>query len=1220
MALHINTFKNGLDLDTSINEYDNTHYPYALNLRLLVEEGTSSGTLSSMNDSEIILQVPVKTTFIKLLTIRNNLVILATKTNLTPYDDGVIYYIPFSELDSSINIEDYKKITKKFNFTADMPIIGRYETADVQKLYWIGSRSDKIHLNGLKEKKYFFSLNLAANNLDDIDIEKFKLVPEVILNAPTLTSTISGNLKVGTVQYAYCLFNINGAETSYSATTCQIPTSKSSLTDSDSNDFKGANIGEISTMGCSITISNIDTRFDMIRIVRLFYADQNSTPEINIVYEGTATSTIVFNDTGSNLGSISIDDYRYIPNIFSAKTLETKNNYLFAGNVTEETFDIDFDARAYRFNSYGICTLFKSDLTPEYYLNRNSPDWDSIPETADCINHYNLVELDDTRFRIPEYVCKYRLDGWPGQIGGTGKYVSYGFTARGRERDQSTTPLKVYTNNSTSPSGYHDLSNPIVLQDNLGYQRDEIYRFGIVLYDKYGRQSFVKWVGDIRFVSEEDGSFYALDDVGNWIRDIGLRFWLNSDAVAYLTNNGIVGWQVVRAERTYQEATVKDCGYIASFADDSEINKVRFYPVPVIAEYNGSTRVTKLVEYITPETNYNGNNVTTYNSLYTYKGNTPVWVARKNTKNNVVQAETLKYTGPNSEQFPIRFTIDKSLLFKYSNTKKDISLSSLDYSCLLQNKFTIGATYNNYTSRGTCLILKLSSAPTNYYSWKAVYARRRSYTYPYGGASYNSRTTTQYYPCSEIFTVDSLDKYVFQGDCYIGWFEHQRGIWYTDTADINNGHRYGCQTAFLLVETKINLKYTINPKWSQLDDGITGYYETSDWAGSNTYEYMAMQEKAGIHRITKDKDLFYTQDFNLYTYNPVYSQMNKSKVFISKPLNFVTNNSIDTRIYRTNKKINGELSDSWSKFPVNNMLDVDTAYGSLNKLLTFNNQLLYFQNNGVGVIPIEEREVVTSTSGNAINVGTGDVMTRYDYISTNSGCTTANSITNSTKGIYYIDEFNKKLCRLNGNSIEYLSDIQGVKSFMNIATYTNLNTLFNPTFNEIWFKLNNDVVIFNEYLNGFISFTDETFNNSTTYNSQVYTISTDGKYLKKLNVLDNYKSSELHLLINPDNIFTDRFDSLTISSLVDRNNIIQDKSFTQISLNNNYQEKSLNTFYPPARKRMRQFIYNSMRDTSTGERLIDTHLKVILKFTPQYSNERIKIFDVITNYTPINNR
>jgi hypothetical protein len=302
------------------------------------------------------------------------------------------------------------------------------------------------------------------------------------------------------------------------------------------------------------------------------------------------------------------------------------------------------------------------------------------------------------------------------------------------------------------------------------------------------------------------------------------------------------------------------------------------------------------------------------------------------------------------------------------------------------------------------------------------------------------------------------------------------------------------------------------------------------------------------------------------------------------------------------------------------MLDLDTTCGKLNKLLTFNNKLFYFQDSGVGIIPIEDREVVSTNTGSATTIGTGGVMTRYDYITTKSGCSTAKGVVASFTRVYYVDSINKKICRI-GDGIEYLSDVLGINSFTSSATYTdeNVNTLFNHNFNEIWFNINNDCITFNEYTNTFVSFVFDTlFDTWAKCDKNIYTAVTTNNTLVQLDVDGTYKNCTLHLFINPDGVFTDRFDSITISSTVDANNTIMDKSFTKIGLSNNYQSSSLCNFYPPARKRMRQFIYNNIRDTS-GNRFLDTYLKVILTFETS-NNERLRISDIVTNYTTINNR
>lgn len=1232
MALHNNTFNGGLDLDSNPNSYSNTHYPYALNMRIFSSDSNTSSTLSSMEDSELIFNIPNPLVIVGLGTMRNNLVIFAidNSVKLSP-SIGNIYYIPFDNLVNGLDISNYLKVRKQFGFSSNVSIVCRYETPTIQKVYWIDEN------NSLR----FANLALSFAELNAKDLTEFNVNREVTLSTPTLSSITTGTLKSGVYQYAYAQYNLGGAETGYSTASKPIPISLSSLTESTSLLFRGSNIGEISNKGIVINISDIDTNFDRIRVVRLFYEEQNGTPEVDIIYEGVSTSSLTVTDSGqASLGSLIINDYRYIPNIFTAKTLETKNDYLFAGNISEDVLNVDFDARAYRFRNAPaelepIKASVWADVDPEYawwdktYLNINTTTWE-VPEEYSCVNPLNIIEQDTVRGAALKF--KYQKDGIT--LGGTGKYISFGFTTTSRIADSGSAdnqPLRVYTNSNSN--GYQDLSNPLVIHSNLGYQRDEIYRFAVVFYDKYGRQSYAKWIADIRFPYEKDPG-YAMSD-GNNIGDIGIVFTINEAGKSLLETQGIVSWQIVRTERTYDDATVKDCGYISSLYNNGSKMSWRDYPAVVSSDSDTPL----ILEYITPETNYNKNNYSPYDRLDIWPFHVVVNLTSKNNNTKGATSVTFKFFGTTvgySTSVEYR-TILKSQLFKHSNEETFTSLFSLGYPKELSNRF--GPMYGrdnrsydprqyNRCTKGTTLLLQIKDTPP---SNGIKYVRRRSFAYPYGGAGFGSRLTSKYYPCSDVSSINTTTKTVFGGDCYIGWFEYLRGVWSTDKNIIDSSsaprmQNLSNQIGYFLVETKINLKYTVNPTWSYYDDGVIADYYSSGTSALATanYAYNAMREVRGVYPlsigadgVTSSTD-YYTQEFDLYTYNPVYSQMDKSKVFIPEPTDIIQNNKIDTRIYRTGKKINGENSDTWTKFPINNLLDVDTAYGGLTKLLTFNNTLYFIQNSAIGVIPIEEREVITTNSGSATSIGTGGVMQRYDYISTVSGCVDGRAITHSNKTIYFIDSINNKLCRIS-NGVEYISDLYGLKSLTSSANYSTIRTLFNNNYNEVWFKLTNDVVVFNEYTNSFITFTDENFTNSVNCENRVFILGTGGTF-RKLDVTNTYKDVELHLIVNPNSQITNRFDSITVSSTVDINDIIQDKSFSTISLHNNYQQKDSSTFYPPARKRFRQFIYNDMRNTSDGARLFDSYLKIKLAFTKSNSAEKIKVHDILTNYTPINLR
>ena len=106
-------------------------------------------------------------------------------------------------------------------------------------------------------------------DINSKDVREFNIVQEVKLASPSLNAIINGTLKTGVYQYSYCLFNNNGAETGYSSATVPIPISSSSLTDANSGNFMGSDLGETTSKGISIIINNVDTNFSKIRVARL---------------------------------------------------------------------------------------------------------------------------------------------------------------------------------------------------------------------------------------------------------------------------------------------------------------------------------------------------------------------------------------------------------------------------------------------------------------------------------------------------------------------------------------------------------------------------------------------------------------------------------------------------------------------------------------------------------------------------------------------------------------------------------------------------------------------------------------------------------------------------------------------------------------------------------------------------------------------------------------
>jgi hypothetical protein len=309
------------------------------------------------------------------------------------------------------------------------------------------------------------------------------------------------------------------------------------------------------TTGCGISITcNLDDpipdKFDHILIYRISYQVQGQLPLIELIYDGKRTgNSVKFIDSGQKaLGTLTLEEYNSVSgNHIIPKIIESKNDYLFAGNIKEQQHDLfeDYDARAYSFNPRGIAYLY--DASGANRVNVTSSTYDTVKPTGDCFNKYNDMStepLDDRNNYIDEdgSYCRYDIDKY---YGGTGVNISWRFVTASLVGDANVSVLATgdygndmlgtssicidkntsrstdvtkpfvckylkYHNDDSSEEAQYDTSEYVSVSSSLSYsdaktsmlfrslRRDELYRYGIVLYHKNGSASNVKWIADIR--------------------------------------------------------------------------------------------------------------------------------------------------------------------------------------------------------------------------------------------------------------------------------------------------------------------------------------------------------------------------------------------------------------------------------------------------------------------------------------------------------------------------------------------------------------------------------------------------------------------------------------------------------------------------------------------------------------------------------------------------
>lgn len=362
-------------------------------------------------------------------------------------------------------------------------------------------------------------------------------------------------------------------------------------------------------------------------------------------------------------------------------------------------------------------------------------------------------------------------------------------------------------------------------------------------------------------------------------------------------------------------------------------------------------------------------------------------------------------------------------------------------------------------STGKCMVIHLDK-PMKVSSWKCDHMNvqtstlsfplvrmRRTGIIPYGGKSSVKNST---YISHGNMAKSGQTLRVFDGDCYPGLFVyHASHAWYEPNtpAGVRQAGIY-----MIPVESDIDLSATWGDTYNKLQSGQKYY----------------VQDKAAA--ITSG----FVQDKDAYLYNTAYNASPNAMTYSSIKYTDIDTSNCDTRVHHSQPKTNGEHIDSWLNFKALDFLDVDSRFGSITNMRLFKDTMLFWQNNATGILSINERTILNDTSDNQIILGTGDVLSRYDYISTIYGMIAnqyeAETQSNNTQ--YFWDGHNKELLSYaGGTELSPLTKIKNVRSYINNNDSVQHPSLsYDNKFNELIASVVDDgSIVYNEQTQCFTS-------------------------------------------------------------------------------------------------------------------------------------------------------
>lgn len=935
-------------------------------------------------------------------------------------------------------------------------ILTKYNNDGYGKIYW--PNGDTLR-----------HLNILDPDCLGTLLGETQLLPNVIMKSPRYREVLDGgSLKAGMIQYGYQLYNYGGAETVISPTTPLIHLVATPVSESDTRQYRGSEIEDATNKAVKISIDNIDVTFQYIKIWSVFYSAKGS-PVITLIFEEkVAGTTMEFIDTGtSSLDTLTQGEFVSIGGVvFNPKTITIKDNYLIAGNIQEDTFDIDeelgyyWDSRAYR-----------------WYLDKlDGGTWKFKVDETVYTSAVGLDEEANCRFLESDY-SNYKYNKNSGLIGGAGENIwydiitgeviidSYANDAKRSEVYKGNLQWATWGGNTEFDDivDYPDFSSPYNHAYLAGYCPGETYSFGIEFFDDKSRRSFVKWIGDIRFPTYDE--LPTTNDlarvVGNDVksRTLGIKFFVTSVPTGY-------NWRIVRCERQDIDKTVVDTVVLKGV---DKVTGADYYATQYNFAYPMGIKATNnVLRWVAVSPNICFNKLTTITGLSVYKLakftsdiNEQMDKIDYNitlTDGNILHALT-KYLVASDETYSSVGTISDSIVLS-QGWEATYLLNGDTYPYVNSNKpfNPSGQGFEGYTREGRGIYFALTGSSLTANNLYIVNLVRSGMDYTrYGGTSYAARSRRDYIPCTKIQSGDtgSSGLPTFGGDTYNVMFDYQQQ---TSATNLTTNESIASATVFLPMVTSFNsmLRHdtcasrssNYNQRWKLQDSKSTGVsvFDNPDTTDIDAGDYP-------------------TTFTDLYLINDVYTMENTTVRGFPKPLNFVSNPKVDYRIISSQPSIANEAVDSWTKYYPNDYIDLDSQYGEINKILVNNNILVSLQDNGFAAVAFKDRQLLQDELQGQLVLGTGSILSYVRYISTKTGTRNRWSVVDLDSNMMWFDTTNRKVMRYSqSEGLEILSDNKNMTSFFrnnylyirDDDFYTGVHGVVDKKDNRVYFTFSNN--------------------------------------------------------------------------------------------------------------------------------------------------------------------
>ena len=426
-----------------------------------------------------------------------------------------------------------------FNYKHPIETISFYENADIRKVYWT---------DGLNQPR-MINIAAASDVVSKWNTDSFNFVRTLSLNEEiTIERNIvaNGSFAPGVIQYAFTYFDKYGQESNifYTSPLYYI-----------SYNNRGASPEDKVSNSFNIEVTNVDKRFDYIRIYSIHRTSINATPDVRRVVDlapPTGRSNYELSSYEINLPASKMTMYRIGSG--AEKTLDqyepskSGSNYKSWTFSTDEYYCINFGGDYLTWDTGTSFTITitngnkarmqlanKGNMTGTLSIAKvtytdNGSSGDSVDPTellyigGEEVVFGTMAQKDNTLFLGDIKTKRKTLDS----------------TIRNYFKGGSIT-FSTYNKSISSPEakGYYPYSNQLKMNSYQfkTFKYLEYYRFGIQAQHYTGKWSEPIWINDVRNNVHIDTTFYSDNKIGLPVAEFTLN---DVTIINRLLDNGYV--------------------------------------------------------------------------------------------------------------------------------------------------------------------------------------------------------------------------------------------------------------------------------------------------------------------------------------------------------------------------------------------------------------------------------------------------------------------------------------------------------------------------------------------------------------------------------------------------------------------------------------------------------------------------------------------------------